>query len=361
MVSTRRRLEEERRFDLDSDPLLRDHCLGKGPRPLAIVPFTLSLEIAAEAALRLCGGGVVVGMSALRASRWLALDRGSLTLGITAEIAADNARTAKVRLYQIEDGARQLAFEGEVEIAAAWPPSPPPRLPDPGLAPPRLWSAAGFYRDYAFHGPAFRGIRQVVGIGGLDGEAIEAALEVLVRPVPKGASGPPAFLLDPALLDCSGQLVGFWLLEGGHRDFGIFPFHLHELRIHGPAPEPGEELTARAAVRWQARGTTSADVDFLDAQGRLIYRLTGLEQRYLSLPPRFARVFLGSQEQPDSQAIDDLPHDFLAGSGGIWSRALAHQVLAPAELDEWYGPRERSIPWLLGRVASTRLKTTPAV
>jgi malonyl CoA-acyl carrier protein transacylase len=365
-----RRLETERRFDLERDPLLRDHSLGPrvsgrrpGPPSLAVLPFTFSMEVAAEAASRLFGGRMaVVGMSGLRGSRWLALDRGALTVRITAEAHEASPRAARVRLFQVEEGRSFLAFEGDVEVAAAPPLSPAPRAAAAGLAPPRLWSAADFYGDYAFHGPAFRGLREVTGIAG---ETIEAALEVPERPVPRGASAPPAFLLDPALLDCAGQLVGFWLLEGGRRDFGIFPFHLRDFRVFQPAPAAGAAVGGRAAVHWHAHGATEADIDFFDARGRLIYRLTGFEQRYLALPPRFARALLGSRERPRplSDPIDsgeaggalaravDLPHAFLEESWGIWSRALAHQTLTREELDGWYGHR-RPVPWLLGRIAA---------
>jgi malonyl CoA-acyl carrier protein transacylase len=368
------RLTAERRFDLDRDPLLRHHCLGPAPSPsrrpaappLAVLPFTFSLEIAAEAALALLadrGAAVVTGMSAVRASRWLALDRGALTVAITAE--ATGAGRARVRLFQIEGGRQLPAFEAEVETAPAFPPpptAPAARSAPVALAPTRLWSAEQFYRDYAFHGPAFHVLQRVHGTAGAE---IAADLVVPVRPVPTGASTSPAFLLDPALLDGSGQLAGFWLLEGGRRDFGIFPFHLRSLRIWGPPPPEGTALAGRATVEWQAHGATRADVDFAAPDGRLLYRLEGLEQRYLALPPRFAGALLGSAARPrplaapgpDSGAPADreiagLPHAFLAESWGVWSRALAHQVLAPAELDEWYERAGRDIPWLLSRAAA---------
>ncbi|HVR95033.1 MAG TPA: polyketide synthase dehydratase domain-containing protein [Thermoanaerobaculia bacterium] len=377
VVCDGRRLETERRFDLERDPLLRDHSLGPavagrcpgppGPPALAVLPFTFSMEVVAEAASRLFGGRLaVVGMSGLRGTRWLALDRGALTVRITAEVHEASPRLARVRLFQVEEGRVALAFEADVEVAAAplsQPAPPPPRAAAPGLAPPRLWSAADFYDDYAFHGPAFRALREVRGVGG---EAVEAALVVPERPVPRGAAGPPALLLDPALLDCAGQLVGFWLLEGARRDFGIFPFQLRDFRVFQPAPAPGEAIGARAAVRWHAHGATDADVDFCDAQGRLIYRFTGFEQRYLAFPPRFARALLGSRVRPRylsdpvdvedgrlaARAIDGLPQGFLEESWGIWSRALAHQTLTREELDEWYEERRRSVPWLLGRAAA---------
>jgi malonyl CoA-acyl carrier protein transacylase len=359
-------LETERQFDLERDPLLRDHSLGpavpatlSGPRPLAILPFTFSMEIVAQAACSLFGGvGEVVRMMDLRAYRWLSLDRGRATLRIRAEAHPELAGIARVRVLQMEDGGRGLlAFEGDVEVAETFPPAPAARPSVPGLPGPRLWSSADFYDRYAFHGPTFQGIRAVRGIGG---EALEAALET-----PPAPPGPPAeSLLAPALLDCSGQMVGFWLLENGRSDFGIFPFHLKDFRVFGRPPRPGDALEGRAAVTWQEHAGTRADVDFCAGE-RLIYRAAGLEQRYLPLPPCFARALLGSQTRPRqisvpvalagavaTRAVEGLPHSFLAGSWGIWGRALAHLILSAAELDDWYERRARSLPWLLGRLAA---------
>jgi len=376
-----RRLEAQRRFDLDRDPLLQDHSLGPQPPPpspgcapgppsLAVLPFTFSLEILAEAALALFDSqfkerGAVAAMRGVRGSRWLALDRGTLDIAVTAEILDPARPTARVRIFQVEHGRHLLAFEGDVEVAgdvkAAQAAGAPPFGAAGGapLAPPRRWSAADFYRDFAFHGPAFHVLCRVHGGAG---EMIAADLTVPARPAPRGAAAPPRLLLDPALLDGSGQLVGLWLLEEGHRDFGIFPFHLRELRVFQPAPPVGAAIAGRATVRWSPVGATSAEIDFDDSEGRPLYRLAGLEQRYLAIPPRFARALMGRAARPrwltDPDPVDErartlsgLPHRFLEESWGIWSRALAHQVLAGEELDDWYERRGRSIPWLLARAA----------
>lgn len=375
-----RRLVAVRRFDLERDPLLRDHSLGardgEAPggavHPLAVLPFTFTLEIVAEAALRLAGGrGMVSEISAARGTRWLALDRGSLRVRVLAE--ADPARPgrARVRVFELAGDREHLAFEAEAEVSEGPPAAPfrepapsrePPPLHDP--APPQRWSVEGFYRDFAFHGPSFRGIRRVAGVAGED---LEAELEALPRPPPAGRPGAPGLLLDPALLDCVGQLVGFWLLEGGRQDFGIFPFSMRRLRIFGPAPAPGQRFRARARVLWQEHGATRADVEIAHLDGRTLYLVEGFEQRYVAFPPALARALFGAAEAgrdrfvsgPEpangdlaARSLEGIPHPFLADSWGIWGRALAHRTLSSTELDEWYDRNSCSVPWLLSRLVA---------
>jgi malonyl CoA-acyl carrier protein transacylase len=348
-------LDFERRFDLQrSDPLLRDHSLGS---VLPVIPFTLSMELAAEACRHLFGDCVVVAsMNDVRAYRWLALDQEALRMRVVAE--ASSNRSAHVRLFEIGTDERQhLAFEALVEIGTDFEKAPANTqhsAPSTQDVPSSAWTADRFYADYAFHGPSFQGIREVQAIGG---ESIEAMLEVTDLASYIDAS---TLALDPALLDCAGQLVGLWLLERGHRDFGIFPFRLREFQQHGPTPPAGARVRARATVRWDERGATDADIDFFDDSGALLYRLQGFEQRYLAFPPSFASFVLGAQRSHGflsrkdgaQRVLDDLPVGFLEESWGIWSRALAHRFLDREELRQWYSlpHREQARDWLLIRV-----------
>src|SRR3546814_8379861 len=57
---TSQRLMMERRYDLDHDLFLRDHTLGNAPSAsdpsltgLAVIPFTFSMELVAQLAMRL--------------------------------------------------------------------------------------------------------------------------------------------------------------------------------------------------------------------------------------------------------------------------------------------------------------------
>jgi len=345
------RLDCERRFDLlGTDPILRDHSLGAA---LPVIPFTMSMELAAEACGHLFGHrAVVTAMNDVRASRWLALDEHVLRMRVVAE--ATTTRTAHVRLFEIgADEKQHLAFEADVNVAETFTPT---QVSIAGTRSSSAWTAARFYADYAFHGPSFQGIREVHSI---DGDVVEASLEVTDLAPYVDVN---TLALDPALLDCAGQLVGLWLLERGHRDFGIFPFRLRAFEQHRATPPAGSRVRARATIRWDERGATDADLDFVDEHGALLYRLQGFEQRYLAFPPAFASFVLGSKRSPGFlsrsvdgnglRVLDELPAGFLEDSWGIWSRALAHLFLDRDELRQWYSlpQRVQAKDWLLIRV-----------
>jgi acyl transferase domain-containing protein len=344
-------LDMERRFDLLTDPILRDHSLGSA---LPVVPFTMSMELAAEACGHLFGHrAVVTSMSDVRASRWLALDEQSLRIRAVAEATSPHA--AHVQLFEMAaDGRQHLAFEANVGLAETYAPA---QVQASGERSPSAWTAARFYADYAFHGPSFHGIREVYAVAD---DAIEAMLEVTdLAPY----ADPGALALDPALLDCAGQLVGLWLLERGRRDFGIFPFRLRTFEQRRATPPAGSRVRARAVISWDDRGATNADIDFIDEQGAVLYRLQGFEQRYLAFPPRFASFVLGGKRprgflshnangDDGQRVLDDFPAGFLEDNWGIWSRALAHLFLDRDELRQWYSlpHREQAGDWLLIRV-----------
>ncbi|MDP9141829.1 MAG: acyltransferase domain-containing protein, partial [Pseudomonadota bacterium] len=129
----------ERRYDLQTDRFLRDHCVGgtpslRDPSLLAIpvIPFTFSLEICAEAAARLVGKPElkVIAIEQARGSRWLALDEGTLQLRIVAEqISAqgNEAARAHVRLFLLGQGGPRMGlvvFEAQVVLAMNYPLAP---------------------------------------------------------------------------------------------------------------------------------------------------------------------------------------------------------------------------------------------
>lgn len=356
------------------DAVLRDHALGRrDPAPgdagcagLPVLPFTFGMELLARGAARLAGPGMrVTGMRAVRAVRWLAADRGTLSLRIVARRRGGSAASVaevEVELFDREGGAwaRTPAFHGRVLLAAAHPAPPAPRAAaagEPGRCP-----AERYYRDWLFHGPTLRSVAAVPAVspGGL---LAELAAPAAGAPADEGA--PREEHLSAALLDSAGQLVGYWLLERGHRDFGSFPFALDAADFHAPLLAPASRLQARAEVRDEG-ATVTADVDYVGADGAVAVRLRGFRQKHFSFPPGFLHGLLRpGAGTPATDAVPTPPGvtlrllrlrdpAVLEEAGGIWARALAHVWLAPAEREAWYalpsGPGRGE--WLLGRVAA---------
>ena len=326
------RIELTRTFTRAADPFVDDHALGRrhpaGPAerdPLPALPFGLTLEMAAEAA-RLFGGQGPIEIRDARTARWLALDRGRLDVAVAAE-----RRDAGVRVTVTARGDR-TAFSATVFGA----PSDEPDLeiaPDAAAAPPRLWNAARFYDAYAFHRGAFRGIERVNAVGR---DTIDASLRINEMP------GVPLdrLVVDPAMLDCAGQLVAFWMLEQERRKtaFGIFPFLARRIVVHAPPAAAGSIVECRARISRQSLAT-NADVVFA-SDGRPLVTIHGFLQHVVEFPDWFARrVFEGNPSAlPASLPVEN--QALFQAMQGIWARALAHLTLGPEQLDAWYAEPE---------------------
>jgi len=239
------KLESKRHFNLENDVFLYDHTLGGKLSqrhgeliPLPVIPFTVSMEILAEAALYLTGGtNYVIGIYDLRGYRWLALDQGELTLKIEGEVVENNPQFSlvKVRLFETsnQEGLnRHLVFEGTVKLASSFSPAPAPMSFQLNQAAPSRWSDQELYSTGMFHGPRFQGVKH---IRGWDQQGIEADLGVIaIDDFFAHQSYQPIFQIDAGLLDAAGQLVGYWVSEQFGTDFNVFPFNVESFEQYEP-------------------------------------------------------------------------------------------------------------------------------
>ena len=360
-VLTPTTLAATRTFSRQQDPVVDDHALGRRDAgwpgdPLPVLPFTLSLELLAEGARRLTGERPCE-MLDVRGSRWLALDGGTLSVTVSAQREGDRAR---VRLIDTRTPA-DVAFEATVTSAPTSADAIDITM-DPDAIAPSRWDAPAFYERYAFHGPGFRGISRVTAVGP---SSIEAELHATDNP------GWPLsqMTVDPAMLDCAGQLVAFWLLEQEARSptFGIFPFSARRVTIAREPVPAGTRVRCRGNIRFD-RLTTMASFVFETEDGARIAAIDGLAQRLIAFPTWLAhRLFGRSGPQGSaprsgfgSAPADDL--ELLTGSWGIWGRALAHLCVSAADLDRWRAisdPDARA-SWLLARVPATTNDRTDA-
>jgi malonyl CoA-acyl carrier protein transacylase len=357
------RLDATRRLSLAGEPFLADHSLGRGVLP--VLSFTTSLALAAETGSQLlthtAAPRPALLMTDLRAQQWLAFDGGALTVRIAATRQGNGAH---VSLY--EDGLphhaqsnnTRPAFQSTLHLPATLPPIPNALLRADGSArPPARWDAASFYSDYAFHGPSFQGLAEVLSVGTASAEA-----RVRVTDLP----GRGALPLDPALLDCAGQLVAFWLLEAQARTptFGIFPVSARRFVQQRPAPPPGALLRCRCRVVLETGGLTRADVAFFAADGQPVAFFEDFVQRLIEFPPALAACLFGgktvdfSQPLPapqgqTQQQITVADWTLLWEGQGVWARLLAAQALTAAERDAWRAlPAADAAPWLLRRIVA---------
>ena len=401
------RLVAERHLDVGRDAFLRDHTFGSDPSEfdpglmgLPVVPFTVSMELVAEAADKLAGPqSKVIGLHNMRGLRWLALDNGALTLTTEAELSADR-REAKVRVFAGERGSRtpaDIAFEGVARLAMDYPAAPALEPFDIGRPQPVNYAADTLYgetrpenahRATLFHGPAFQavtGIRRV-GSGGL-----EADMSVLPA-TPFGVDHRRTVLqIDPAVLDAASHLIGYWVAERFAVDLSFFPFACREYRQYGPWPGAGSRIVCQASIRLATPVGDGAALEFLDKAGKpllrldaasaspeapppgyetcrltpasawieanfrfidndgiLLAQLDGWSDRYFSISHRFYRSRLWPRREFVSEPVSDAPggavirridrerEAYLDQGGGIWKRVLAHLTLSRRERRRWY-------------------------
>jgi malonyl CoA-acyl carrier protein transacylase len=354
-----------RTLDARYDAFLWDHSMGDTQvegRSVPVLAFTFTAALAAEAAVRFAGG-YVTAVSQARAHRWLALDRGPLPLRIeVSRLAWDLSACAlgtpiQVHVYDLSEQTPALAFEAVATVDAVRP-APNPLFAEPlGAAPPRRWTAVRFYRDYAFHGPSYQTMRNVRALAG---SRIEAELEVRKRPEPDLAEAQ----IDAALLDSAGQLAAFWLIESGADHPGLFPFALGEVRVGASPPPVGTVVECYGEVERSRFGATRASFDYVLPDGRVLYRVSGLEQKIVQFPEGMAECLFGKSrelsicrrlETPPGMFVSwiDAEHaHFLLSNQGLWARILARVILSAAELVHFQTlPAETRGLWLLGEIA----------
>jgi len=366
-------IEFERAFSLASDPYLRDHTLGRvdarSPHTaLPVLPFTIAMELMAEAACALTGNdAAALAIHEIRAYRWLAVNLDEMVLRVVAvkrPPAAQGGQLVDVSVYELKpraggSGREALrAFKCAVEFSEA-PEQGVPLVPGrTGDFSKTRFSGKEFYGRCVFHGPSFQSIRSPRYLD-------ERGIEVEVR-VPAAGDGE---LITPAfLLDAIGQAAAYWMVEYGHRFFGEYPFQMKRYQQLRPPPRAHEKLVCRLSCRFNGM-TTSADAELVDEKGRPVARVEQLLLRHYQFDRRLLSSLYWpgpaallseegeSEGEPDVivRRISRLPQDMLGASQDIWLRALAHTALVDEERRAWYALPEqglRRLEWLLGRIAA---------
>jgi phosphopantetheine--protein transferase-like protein len=372
-------LVARRTFDLGEDRYLNDHTLGRDVSVadpdlsgLAIMPMTMSLEVLAEAASALIPGRTVTGLRDVRASRWIAFEDGPQTLEVTARLGQENGDEVAVQLRNLTEDrqggapSRSPVIEATVVFSGSYP-QPSGRVPLllKGGRPPRL-SQESLYRDHMFHGPSWQG---VAGIERINETGVVASLRVLPFDGYLRSDPDPSFVLDPAVLDAAGQVIGFWSVEQLDGGKVIFPFRLESLEIFGPRLPVGDALTCAASIRLVGDQLIRSDIDVLDAGGHPWMRLVGWEDKRFDLPDTLTPLILPSRlvgiSEPWPELVAHFPRPELfrcrwvradfPSDRGFWKRVWANRMLSRAERELFRrlsAPESRQLEWLAGRAAA---------
>jgi hypothetical protein len=340
-------LAATRLFTTDTDCFLRHHVFGPSSltaghdvKGVAIIPFTFSMESVAEAAFYLAGWRrSAFTLSNVTANRWLALDDKQLITQIVAEPLSSTRQKVRVRVFELDGSNRRLAFEsvascnmrglarGRVKRTEASEPS----------------ITAEEFNSRIFHGPLLSTFRRTITVGA-DGAEIEA-----VMPSNHGMFKDccdPRLMTPAALLDATGQLVGYWLMERQLPSF-VLPFRLARYEQFLSPPQPGTTVRLRSHISLRNEIAT-ANIDITTDHNTMLAQLTGLQMKLYVLPDRYMHYIFhhthGSRlsEKADQslhyiykRRIDAGTHSFLSHGHSIWGRLLARMVLSDEEKQTW--------------------------
>ncbi len=353
-----------------NDNFIRDHVMS-GPVSatddtlfgLSCVPFTVSLEIMAEACALLAGRVDVRVIENVKAFDWVALDSGELTFEVRADVIDREHGHYAARVIT----ARGPVLTAEFRFEAEW------RLPAVADLAERRESCLNWPDMYAtgmFHGPVFQSMTCVEAWddSGIDVQLSEVSLAHFF------AEGQmPQLVLNPVLLDAMGQVVACWLVQYVGTDFHAFPSTIARLELHESCPTDRAGIVLR--MRQRPVDGVATDIaaprawqfECIDGEGRVLMRGHDLVNLFFRVPAAYHEVrcdplngWLG-RPLPLPLAADVglwevpfLTEEFCAQSGAICLRILAHALLGRAERDEWralQGHLRRRREWLFGRAA----------
>jgi acyl transferase domain-containing protein/phosphopantetheinyl transferase len=346
-----------RELDIDTDVFLKHHTLGgkvsmidEKLTPLPVMPLSMSMEVLAEAAVRLLPGKFMTRMKNVRANRWIVIDNKRLGLDIVARRFGRDQVHVLIREVESDKSSPGLPFiEGTMIFADAYD-QPPYAGSFPLNHPkPSRFVLGNLYTTGMFSGPSFQAVLSI-DTRGQDG--LIATLKTPNRDRLFSFNSSPQFVIDPILLDGAGQLLAHWNAEASAKGFNLFPYKVDALHLYGPSPSTSQEVEGRLRIKPISENQLRAHIDLLEPGGRMLARIIGWEVRSFELPGTFYGMRFGAP--PVLGEVWDAPlaffkkkncyecrllrafsEDLLLGHGKIWLKALAYQVLSASERKVW--------------------------
>lgn len=328
-----RRASFRRTMSVDVEPALIDHCFYRQPLGwpevsdrFPVAPMTMMLAMMRDAALALAPDRVAIALEDVAALRWLAVAP-AVEVELRCERVADDAIAVDLVGYA----------RATVRVAASYPPAPPVRTQP--LRAPRATpvTADQLYVDrWMFHGPGYAG---VTAMGPMSDDGVDGELTALPAP--------------GALLDCSGQLMGWWVMQRETIDRLAMPIRLTRVALYGDDPPPGTKVAC--AVRFRELSAVSAVADHeLTIAGQVWCQIDGWEDRRFDSDEPLWRVL----QYPEHNALTEPRADGYALVREHWRTVASRELV----MRRYLGVRERAAhdavnprarrAWLLGRIAA---------
>ncbi|HMQ60566.1 MAG TPA: polyketide synthase dehydratase domain-containing protein [Flavilitoribacter sp.] len=307
----------QKRIRLADYPLLADHALG---RVLPVIPFTLSMEIAAEAAAFLFDGSLkVCRITEAQSRAWLALDRDYIDLSISARILSQTADGQARVLATIDEinqqtGQRITAFEAKILLKPNYS-NPEKAAIDPAGSPlPMKEDFEQYFNNKLFHGPMFLCVEKVTScnVEGLTAILRNPGHQSCLREIQQ-----PEFQIPGVMLDSTGQLMAYWLHQLTPETWPVFPYLAESFEQFAPFPGSGNAIYCKASIT-RRFSRLEGSFEFYSEQQTILGRLTGFQLRF------FNTNWIDHIIRGDYRRIplEGLTPELLRESGGIWERTL---------------------------------------
>ncbi len=261
----------DREISVAALPILSDHVLKGVP----VVPFALAAEWLGNAALHSNPGLVLAGLEDMRLLAGLKADENHnvcLLAGKARKEGAVFAVDVQIR-DAVETGSETLYYSARAMLGNDLASPPDYQIPAAlAKAPAYSRKIADVYNDILFHGKTLQGIKEIVACcpEGLLASAAAAPTpdKWIANPMRK------RWLTDPLVLDVAFQLAIVWCYENAGQV--SLPVSFAQYRQYREA-FPAEGVRVVLEVTGSGNHKMTGDFTFLDADSRVVARMTGYQ------------------------------------------------------------------------------------
>jgi acyl transferase domain-containing protein/NAD(P)-dependent dehydrogenase (short-subunit alcohol dehydrogenase family)/acyl carrier protein len=260
-----------RTVDLDSLPVLTSHVIDHH----AVLPMAMILEWLAEGAVHRNPGLAVCGVDNMRLYKGVIVgerDQAALEIRVGKAVRRDGLFIVPAELKGRLGNGREVAHaKADVVLADRYAKTPDCSHPESKLLP-YSRQTDEVYHTLLFHGPAMQGIERIDGLG-----ERSIAGWVATSPAPSEWLEQPlrnVWLTDPLAIDSAFQLVVLWCRD--KLGSNSLPTSISGYRQFRRA-FPAEGVRVAAEIRQASDARAVAEIEFVDAEGKLVARIDSYE------------------------------------------------------------------------------------
>ncbi|MDB5974949.1 MAG: family NAD(P)-dependent oxidoreductase [Nevskia sp.] len=251
----------EHLLTVDEDHYLADHVMDSKP----VLPAAAALEYMAQFVAAGWPEWQVAELRDVRALNGIVLDSEQgreLVFRARASTHSEPGQQA-VTIELLDPHRKAACYRATAVLMAQLPEMPTARIETLADAVPMEASRA--YNELLFHGPRFRLVQRIsgIGLGGIDADVMPSS--------PRSFLGEPfrntRWLFDPGLLDIPPQLA--WVWARVHRDMGALPSRFGRVTRFGVAPLHGPLSLAMRLKPSPNDHTLIYDAQIVDASGNV--------------------------------------------------------------------------------------------